>query len=250
MPPKMKKLLWFSDVHIPYHSKPGVELLLEVAYDWRPEIIVAGGDIWDAYCVSSFSKDPNRETQVDEEIKEVNEFLDELDGVGAKRKVWVNANHEERMERFLSHNAPQLYNMVKIEKLLKLKQRGWEFVPYKDHIKIGHVYFTHDVGNTSRTAAFKALDTFQHSVVTGHTHRMQYVVEGKATGEAMVSMQTGWLGDVNQVDYMHKIAAMKNWATGFGVGYLRDNGLIHLCPVPIVENSCVVDGKLYTVGAK
>lgn len=248
MPPsKMKKVLFGSDIHIPYHSKPGTRLFLNVAEDWQPDTIVLGGDVWDAYCVSGFSKDPNRETQVDAELEEVNEFLDALDESGAKRKIWVNGNHEERMERILSSNAPQFYNMVKLEKLLKLKQRGWEFIPYKDHIQVGKVFFTHDVGSTGRNMAFKALDAYQHSVVTGHGHRLQYIVESNATGESMVSAQFGWLGDITKVDYMHKIKATRDWALGFGTGHLRDNGLLHLAPIPIVQNSCVVDGKLYTV---
>ena len=246
MQEQLKKVLIAGDIHIPYHSQPGTDLFLQVGQGWKPDHIILLGDVWDGYCISGFSKDPNRETQVDAELAQVNDFLDALDELGASRKIWINGNHSERMERFLCDRAPQLYNMVKIQKLLKLQTRGWEFVPYRDHIQVGKVFFTHDVGNVGRNAAFKAMDTYQHSVVTGHTHRMQYVVEANATGTAMVSAQFGWLGDIHKVDYMHKIKAQKDWALGFGVGYLRDNGIMHLQPVPIVDNSCVVEGQLYT----
>jgi hypothetical protein len=151
----------------------------------------------------------------------------------------------------LQDRAPSLYKTVNIPKMYHLKQRGWEFVPYKQNIKIGACYFTHDVGtSTGRPSAFKVLDVFQHSSATGHTHRINYVVEGNAVGEAMVSAQFGWLGDVEQVDYMHKVKALKDWALGFGWGYLRNNGFVYLQPVPIVDYSCVLNGRLYTVGAK
>ena len=57
----------------------------------------------------------------------------------------------------------------------------------------------------------------------------------------------GWLGDVRQVDYMFRVKANRDWALGFGVGYVRDNGFVYLQPVPIVEGSCCVEGKLFTV---
>jgi hypothetical protein len=72
------------------------------------------------------------------------------------------------------------------------------------------------------------------------------VVEGNAVGEQKLSAQFGWLGDVTQVDYMHKAKALKNWALGFGVGYYDpSSGYSYLTPVPIVKYTCVVNGKFY-----
>jgi hypothetical protein len=46
---------------------------------------------------------------------------------------------------------------------------------------------------------------------------------------------------------MFRVKANRDWALGFGVGYVRDNGFVYLQPVPIVENSCCVEGKLFTL---
>lgn len=83
-------------------------------------------------------------------------------------------------------------------------------------------------------------------MVTGHDHAINYCVRGNATGEAHVSPTFGWLGDRDKVDYMHKIKAYRDWALGFGIGYLGDNGYIYLVPVPIVDYTCVVEGRLFT----
>ena len=152
----------------------------------------------------------------------------------------------DRLRRYLQDKAPALFGTVTIPGVLGLKERGWSFVPYKSSTKLGKLHITHDVGNAGRYAAFKALDTFQHSVITGHSHRLSYVVEGNAVGEHKLSAQLGWLGDVEQIDYMHKVNARKNWALGFGVGYVDiGSGCVYLTPVPIIKYTCVVNGKLY-----
>jgi hypothetical protein len=76
------------------------------------------------------------------------------------------------------------------------------------------------------------------------------VVEGDATGMATVSAQFGHLLDVNATDYMHKVRARKDWALGFGVGYLNPRtGYMYLVPVPIVNYTCCVNGRLYKEAA-
>lgn len=233
------------DLHAPYHSKPGWNLLLQVARALRPKHLVVIGDFADFYGVSAHDKDPTRANRMDEELDAANAMLDELDALGATDKLYIEGNHEDRLRRYLM-KSPALHNVVSTERLLNLTARGWEFVPYKRHTARGAVHFTHDVGACGRNAVFRALDTYQHSVVTGHTHRMQYVVEGTAVGECKVSAMFGWLGDVEQVDYMNLASARKNWATGFGVGYLDpSSGFVYLVPVPIVAETCMVNGTLY-----
>lgn len=241
----LERILIVPDVHIPYHDQKAWDLMLQVAHGFKPSHIVVLGDFADFYAVSSFGKDPTRANQLDVEIAECNKALDQLDMVGAKHKYFIAGNHEQRLERYLQDKAPQLYSMIKVEALFKLKQRGWAFTPYRNDVKIGKVYFTHDVGQGGRTAAHRTMDTYQHSIITGHSHRLAYVVESNATGTSMLSAQFGWLGDVHQVDYLHRIKAQKDWALGFGIGYIRSNGVMHLTPVPIVEYACVVEGKLF-----
>lgn len=242
----LERILIVPDVHIPYHDVRAWDLMVKVAKDFEPSHIVVLGDFADFYAVSSFGKDPTRANQLDVEIAECNKALDQLDLIGARHKYFISGNHEQRLERYLQDKSPALFSMLKVESLFKLKQRGWHFTPYREDVKIGKVYFTHDVGQGGRTAAHKTMDTYQHSIITGHSHRMAYVVESNATGTSMLSAQFGWLGDVKQCDYLHRIKAQKDWALGFGLGYIRSNGVMHLNPVPIVEYACVVNGKLFT----
>jgi predicted phosphodiesterase len=237
-------VLFVPDTHRPYHDKRAWSLMLKVAKALKPKTIAVIGDFADFFGVSSHSKDPRRALKLEAEIADVRVGLDELDALGAKRRVYIAGNHEDRLTRYLQDKAPELFDFVTIPGLLQLYERGWEYVPYRHHTRIGKLYLTHDVGNAGRNSTFKALDTYMHSVVTGHAHRLQYIVEGTAVGEWKVSAQFGWLGDVRQVEYMHRAVAMKNWSLGFGVGYHdKDTGCVYITPVPIVGYQCVVNGK-------
>lgn len=244
--PRLKRLLLVPDSHIPYHDRRAWKLMLKVGKAFKPDIIVTIGDLADFYSVSSHSKDPNRIDSLAEEVEAVNDALDELDSLGATDKRFVAGNHCDRLTRYLQDKAPELFGVVGIPSLFRLNERGWSYTPYKSHTKLGKIHFTHDVQSAGRNSTFKALDTYQHSVVTGHAHRLQYVVEGNAVGEQKVSAQFGWLGDASKVDYMHRAKVNKDWALGFGLGYADSaSGIVYMTPVPIVKHTCVVEGKLF-----
>ncbi len=239
-------MLIVPDTHIPYHDKRAWELMLKVGKAWKPHTIVHIGDLEDFYSVSSHSKDPSRSLHLKEEIDEVKKGLDDLDALKAKRKVLVAGNHFDRLKRYLQDKAPELYTLIDQNQLYDLDTRGWEFVPYKESIKIGKVYFTHDTGQSGKYTTARALETFQHSVVIGHHHVIQMFVEGDATGRHRVGVQFGWLGDIKKVDYMHKVKAKRNWSLGFGIGYHdTESGMIFFQPCPIINYQVCVEGKVY-----
>lgn len=243
---KLHPILFVSDAHRPYHDERAWQLMLKVAGDLKPKILVTIGDLADFYSVSAHSKSLDRTTKLHTELEVVHAGLDELDALGATEKIYIGGNHEDRLRRYLQDKAPELFGIVDIPQLFDLKRRGWKYIPYKEDTKIGKIFVSHDVGNSGRTSVFNALDTYQHSVVTGHSHRLSYIVEGNCAGEYKVSAQFGWLGDVSKIDYMNRAKAKKNWSLGFGIGHLNPStGIVYLQPVPIIKYSAVVNGKLY-----
>lgn len=242
---RLSPVLIVPDLHAPFHNVAAWELMLDVARDLRPETVVVIGDFLDCYAVSAHSKDPRRKATLTDEVEVGKALRQQLDDLKARRYIFCEGNHCDRLRRYLWDKAPELYGCVSIPTLLELGPK-WEFVEYRNHTKRGAVHYTHDVGHTGRYAAHQTLDTYQHSVVTGHSHRLSYVVEGNAVGDAKLSAQFGWLGDVDQIDYLHRAKAKKNWALGFGIGYEdRQTGHNFLTPVPIVQHRCVVNGRLY-----
>ena len=204
---KLEKILFVPDVHVPYHDKDAFNLMLKAAKIFKPDHTIILGDFADFYGVSSHSKDPNRALKLKEEIEATKDALDQVKAIGAKNNVFVSGNHEDRLERYLRDKAPELFNFISIPKILELKEKGFSYTPYKRAYKIGKLNITHDTGVAGRFAHYKALDTFQHNIIIGHTHRLGYAVEGNAQGERHITAMFGWLGDVNEIDYMNQVKA-------------------------------------------
>lgn len=245
---KLKRILFIPDTHRPYHDKLAWKLVMKVARHNKYNILIVGGDFGEFYVTNGHRKDPNKHQMLEMETDDINAGLDELDALGVRRKIYLEGNHENNLSRYLADHAPELFNMVKVENILRLKERGWEFYPYKrKKARIGKLTVTHDLGNAGRNAIEKAIDGFQDNIVINHTHRMKYIIEGNYSGIKHVAASFGWLGDVSQIEYTDQEKARKEWALGFGEGYMTDKGVVFLTPIPIVDYSCVVSGKYYCV---
>lgn len=240
----MKRILFVPDTHRPYHDERAWQTMLRACRKFAPHIVVVLGDFADCFSISAHDKDPGRQDTFEDEIADTNKGLDELEAAAPiAERYFVGGNHEYRLDRFLMTNAPPLFSMLKIEKLLRLKDRGWHYTPYQRSLKIGKLYITHDEGNAGPHAHERARSTFEGNAVIGHTHRMAISYRGNAKGTAHVGAMFGWLGSLDKVDYLHRVRAQQ-WQHGFGVGYLLDSGVVHLQPVPIINGACVVGGQL------
>jgi predicted phosphodiesterase len=245
---KLEKILFIPDSHFPYHDKDAFSLMLKAGKALKPDHVIILGDFADFYGVSSHSKDPNRALKLKDEVEEVKKALDQVIELGAKNNVFVSGNHEDRLERYLRDRAPELFNFISIPKILELKEKGFKYVPYKQSYKIGKLNITHDTGVAGRYAHYKALETFQHNIIIGHTHRIGYCVEGDAQGQRHLGAMLGWLGDVNEIDYMHQTKARKEWSLGFGTGHMdTKTGVVYVTPIPIINGTVLLEGKIITL---
>src|SRR5690606_9319118 len=156
--------------HAPYHDQAAWDVMLKAAYALKPTMVVVLGDFCDFYAVSSHSRDPSRGKRLKPEVEQAKGLLSDLDDLNAKRKVFVEGNHEDRLRRYLWDKAPALFGMVDTASLLELDD--WEFVPYGSGIDIGKIYVTHDLRRAGKYAIHHALDDAGKSIVIGHLHRM------------------------------------------------------------------------------
>lgn len=241
---KLKKIAFVPDTHVPYHDARAFKLFLKSMKVFNPHALIIGGDFADFYSVSSHDKNPKRVNNLLEEVEAVNIALDEIDALGIKEKYFIEGNHEWRLERYLCTKAPELFDMFTIPELFELKERGYKFTPYKQHLRIGKLYVTHDTGTAGKFAHYKSQADFEDNIVINHTHRLGYTVVGNAKGKPHVGAMFGWLGDPTKADYMHRIKSLRDWAQGFGIGYMEPSGNIHLRPIPIVDYKVIIEGKL------
>ena len=246
---ELERILVIPDCHHPSVDEVAWGVALNVGRRFKPHRIIVLGDFPDMHSTSRHAKDPNRCMLLEQEITAANKALDELDALGATHKHYLQGNHEENLERFLMEKAPALFNMVKLEELLRLKERGWTFTKYRQHLKIGKVFYVHDTGAAGSTAHIKSRDAFGGSVVQGHTHHAGASYAGTARGDAHVGIASGWLGKFDDAAYAHDIQKRRAWMHAFTLGWMEPDGVTHLQLVPIINGKACVNGQLIGAAA-
>ena len=243
----LSRFLIIPDVHAPYHDKRALRLLYKVLDGVRFKGCVVLGDWFDCYAVSQHRKDPRRERSIAKELLEARQVLQPFTDYPFKHRTFIEGNHEWRLSRMVIDQAPELYDLIDSQDVFGLAGK-WKWVPYMQDIKIGAVNFTHDLGKSGPGALLSALHDYMDNVVIGHTHRFEHRVEGNAKGIPHVAASFGWLGDYRKIDYRHQMKSRRDWVLGFGYGYYDSRTrLVYLHPVPIIDYSVVVDGRLFSV---
>ena len=113
------------------------------------------------------------------EIDAGNRALDMmLDHVTSPTKlIYLGGNHEDRLNRYIYTHPEMADERQTIPSLLKLKERGFTWVPYRDYTSIGGIYFTHIPFGKAREISgkdicSKAEQVTVNSVVFAHTHEL------------------------------------------------------------------------------
>lgn len=230
------------DLHAPYHDETAWETTIKIVAKTKPDRLVIGGDFVDCYACSSFDKHPARSQNLKTEIDLARKELFRLVRA-ANCPIWyLEGNHEFRLERYLCQRAPELYGLISIKNLMLEGTRGIEWVPYRQHLTLGKVIYTHDVGHAGVYAGKHTLTACGHNVVFFHTHRGGLVTDGNHVGEKRFSLNCGWLGDLEAVDYMHRVKT-KDWIHGLGLlDECPKTGLVWPQFVPILSGHARVFG--------
>lgn len=191
--------------------------MIEVASYHGVDEIVVLGDYGDFYWVSQFDKDPRVGALLVEEIRSMNEGLDELDCLFPKaKKVFLSGNHEARLESYIVKKAPGLLGVTETRSLLKIDQRPlWSFQEFDRHQQ--YKVLGSDLRAFHRPKASSPKLNTQRTLVSsvyGDIHKIESAHAVGLDGKRYVSYCPGWLGDVSSkvFDYM---PSMPQWQLGF-----------------------------------
>lgn len=241
-----ERWLFIPDTHVPYHNKAAWRLALAVARALRPDGVCILGDFLDCYAVSFHEKSPSRVSRLADEIAATDECLAELEAATPNaRRVFVEGNHENRVNRYIASQARALHGMpgLTIREALRLDERGWAWVPYHEHCTIGDTAVTHDGGRAGVYAVRQTMMAMGQSLIIGHVHRVASQHESTLDGRAMVGHSFGWLGSHAEVDYRHRALARREWPHAVGVGTIDAGGVLHSHAVPFVGGRAIVFGQ-------
>lgn len=238
------KVACVSDIHYPYQDERVEEIAFSFLKDYKPDIIVWNGDVWDFYAVSQYTKNIKKKMDIQEEIdygaSRVKMWMKEL---GKTKGFFVIGNHEARLGKLISKNAPSLASLrsSSIENNIDFEDMGIEFIPEHKDLFIGSMLFTH--GNVVRSfagASVKAqYDQFGCSTLIGHTHRISVAHKRTKLGTHTL-VENGTLCDFD-VEY----SPYPNWQHGFTT--LEFDGDDFSVSQHLINNyKLVAFGKVYT----
>lgn len=231
---RLKRVLHIPDTHCPNHDKAAYGLMLQVAKDLKPDLVVYLGDFFDCEGTASHKKtNPLRDPGLlKDELKEGRELLSETEeACKAKKYIFMQGNHEWRIERYIAENAPRLGGLYSSREILCIPT-DYGYFPYgqENYYRIGRLTVTHGYLAGENPAA-STVKKFRSSVLMGHVHKIQEYHISNIHGEDWVGLCPGWLGDQRKAaEYMKGVS---DWSLGFAVTYHKDNGdffhqLVHI----------------------
>jgi len=246
----IKRALVIPDCHIPYEDKRAYDLMLEVAVDIDPDEIVILGDYADFYAVNGHGKDADLAGMLlQDEIYEVILRLRQLCKMFPRaKKVYIEGNHEYRLERYIAKRCADLYGLVTLEAILELKLLGFQYVPYgpmqKYSILDSPLVARHEPLAGGKHVAQNTVEKAMSSVIFGHTHRIQEAQVVTMNGENLRGISSGWLGDSSSKVFDY-VKGHHQWAHAFSVVHVLDNGTWFNSLIHIIDYTCYYNGYIY-----
>jgi len=232
-----------SDVHVPYQDHAAVKIVTRMAWHFKPQNIIINGDAIDNAQLSRFSHSPFEPESLKSDIEELCDIITDLQKYS--NVIYIEGNHESRLQKYINEKAPDLHGLITMEKLinenLDTKIEYIHTVPsesmieWRDDLLIGHFNIARKYcGYTAKAL----VERFQMSCVQGHTHRLgEYALRVK--GRTLRGFEGGCLCDLDPEYVM-----MPNWQSGFLVFSPIDD-LWKIETVPIMDDKAIFRGKVY-----
>lgn len=242
------RVIIVNDLQMPFHDAPVVEAVERFWNDWKPDIEVYNGDIFDFYGISDHLKNPSRKATFQDEIDLAKTWLYNRRSANPDaRPIFIEGNHEDRLRRFLWKWSPELSSLTVLtpEVLLGLNEFGFERLNYKSQLNLLGFLIEHgDIASgagvyTSNVAAAMAKRTAS-SGLCGHTHRLgQYHWRDSRGSHKYI--ENGCLCFL-QLEY----AAFPNWQQGFTYAEVWD-GVLYPTTLEIYGWGFIANGERYPV---
>ena len=221
-----KRAIVIPDQHFPIHDQRAVNVVLKAIKIIRPDIFINLGDVGEWETVSAWrwkgKKQPPLEYQlplIDEEIKKVNEGLDQfdyvLDKVGVEERHILAGNHDEWLTYGFCERYPYMTDYTFLN-ACRWKERGYKYYEYNEPLKIGKLNFIHGAYATVYHAK-KHLESYGSNLVYGHTHDIQRHTISKLDSGTIGAWSMGCLKDMSPKRNKWLKGRLTNWNHGFGI---------------------------------
>lgn len=248
-PRLFERIVWLSDLHYPYQDQAAIDAALDFCRDWKPTLVIIGGDLYDSYMISGYEKSPDQlNHHLQREFDLAKPFVKEVDGLGSE-VVYILGNHEARIDALIAKN-PGLAKLRALEwhRMAELPER-WQILPQYSRYRVGSLDFHHGdlkQGPGGRYVAARMLEDLKRSSVFGHFHRSQTYTEPDGDGVLRAGFGAGHLCNTTEAA---KYCRLNRWATGFiSVDMDPREGLYEVRSHLIHGGRTRIDGRTYSGG--
>lgn len=171
-----------------------------------------------------------------------------LDIAGTKKRIQFQGNHEVWIDNMLLEWKERIGDLLlvpdlSVERLLKLKERGYAYVPYGDYATLGKLNIYHGGHFGGQHHANAHLINLSASVLYAHHHSYQVAKRALLGKGVHAAWCMGFLGKPRKAFMKGKPT---NWSHNFAIVHLEKNGIFHMEPVEIWNGVCYVYGKKVT----
>lgn len=220
-----KPWVFASDFHAPRHSGQGVALLTRFVRDYKPDILIFGGDIVDFAIFSRFVQinrlAGDKTYTLDEEISSVvKDVLEPIRKAAPKAEChYLEGNHEIRVIKMLALGRSGIESRIRLDKEFECDRLGIKYHPSVNGnalVQIGPVKFLHGERSGQNPAKLTLEDEGGPCCVFGHSHRQSFWRDRKRDGQDSISIGVGCLMD--KAHYVDRDKYMR----GFGYGWLDE----------------------------
>jgi predicted phosphodiesterase len=236
IPEGNNRILFLSDIHIPYHNVKALTLALKYGKEKKVNTIYLNGDIMDCYQASHHERDALKRSLA-YEIEQTKDFLKTLKKHFPECKIYFKeGNHEKRWRRYLRRCAPALLGIEEFELpiLLNFGEMGIEWIPNELSVKAGKLNIIHGneyFGNSLNPGKFY-FDKAGENIIGGDKHRTSEFIKRSIGNKVEGGWSVGCLCELNP-EYF----PFNNWNLGFS--YIEFNkDLFH------IENKKIIEGKV------
>jgi len=216
--------------------------------------IVINGDLLDFYNVNAHgAKDPDIKTVLEDEISWGIEFIDYLRKRFKDTEIhFIFGNHEWRLARFLMDKCPVLWNMFRLEKMLRLEELNIGYTPYNTKYQLEETDFhlQHSPPSYGKTGTMVSLEAkMDESYMYGCTHRIQHSCKTGSSGRVYNAWYNGWLGSTDLTPEHTKVfmytKGHSNWQQGASIVTCVNGIEFYVEQFQIINHTAVVSGTYY-----
>jgi hypothetical protein len=240
------KIIVVNDVQIPFEDRKTVAAVERFWDDFKPDLEIYNGDIFDFYSISMYDKNPTRRFKLQDELDAARSWLyRRAEANPNARRIEDDGNHEDRLRRWLWKFGEELSGLraLELNALLGFDELGIEHLAYGSVIDFLGYRIEH--GNKSSTSKaypvnvsrFMAIATGS-SGLCGHTHRFSTYSWTDARGSHSY-VENGCL-----CQFGLEYAPFPNWQQAFTYGVVHNNK-VHLVPVMIYADGFRAEGEFY-----